>query len=269
MMPWPKAPEAAEPAPESAAPKPKAARSFRVDPLAIAASAAAIGFVAVSLFAVYDHVRQHDLVAGKALEAQELSRSVAALKTRIDTIEAARSQEQTAELKKTLGEIRSAAAVAQGANASLAQLGQRVDKIDKEQNGRLDKLNERIDQATAKIDQATSNRSAEIVARLERLEKRPVTVAVAQPAPPAPPAPSPKLTTTTAPQSPAPGVSNDVTGSIDKPKPLLRGYTLAEVTAASLISKVGTAATASPLATCCRARAAFCASSGAVRTGWS
>jgi hypothetical protein len=219
LMPWPPGPDAEAAASASAAGKPQ--RSWRPDPLTVAASLAAVGFVAVSLFAAYDHVRERALVAGKAQEAQELSKSLTALKTRIDALEVARSQEQTAELKKTLSEIKSVAASAQGAQGALAQLTQRVDKIDKEQNTRLDKLGEKVDQTSA-------NRFAEIVARLEKLEKRPVTVALAQPAPAPKPLPVPPSAPAAKP-SPFPAVSNDVTGSIERPKPVLRGFTLDDV----------------------------------------
>ena len=216
LMPWPQAPDA-----EAAAAAAKPQRSWRPDPLTVAASFAAVGFVAVSLFAAYDHVRERALVAGKAQEAQELQKSVTALKTRIDALEVARNQEQTAELKKTLTEIKSAATSAQGAQGALAQLAQRVDKIDKEQNTRLDKLGEKVDQTSA-------NRFAEIVARLEKLEKRPMTVALAQPAPAPKPLPVPPAAPAAKP-SPIPAVSNDVTGSIERPKPVLRGFTLDDV----------------------------------------
>ena len=217
LMPWPQGPDAEAAA--AAAAKPR--RSWRPDPLTLAASFAAVGFVAVSLFAAYDHVRERALVAGKAQEAQELSKSLTALKTRIDALEVARSQEQTADLKKTLSEIKSVAASAQGAQGALAQLAQRVDKIDKEQNTRLDKLGEKVDQTSA-------NRFAEIVARLEKLEKRPMTVALAQPAPAPKPLPVPPAAPAAKP-SPIPAVSNDVTGSIERPKPVLRGFTIDDV----------------------------------------
>ena len=212
LMPWP---EAVKPEAKAAAAA-KPPKTWRIDPLGAAASVAAVGFVIVSLFAGYDHVSERALVAGKTEEAQDLAKSVAALKTRIDAIETARSQEQTAEFKKTLADIKATAATAQGANSALAQLTQRVDKMDKEQNVRLDKLNERADQTTANA------RLAEIVARLDKLEKRPITVAAVQPSPQ--PAPVAKAT-----PSPSPGISNDITGSIDRPKPILRAFTLDDV----------------------------------------
>jgi hypothetical protein len=207
LLPWPKAPGAAEAPPQ---PKPKA--RWRLDPLGLAAGLAAAGFVAVSLFAGYDHFHQTAMVAAKAQENQDIVKTVATLKTRIEAVEAARSQEQTAELHKTLAEVKAATQSAQGVGASVGQLAQRVDKLEKDENARLDKLGEKLEQTAA-------NRNAEIIARLEKLEKRPATVALAQPAPP-PAAPKPTAT---------PAVSNDITGSIEKPKPLLRSYVLNEV----------------------------------------
>ena len=136
---------------------------------------AAAGFIAVSLFAGFDHFHQTALVAAKAQENQDIVKTVATLKTRIEAIEATRSQEQTAELRKTLAEVKAATLSAQGVTASMGQLAQHVDKVEKEKGPRIDKLGE-------KLEQTASNRNAEIIARLEKLEKRPVTVAVAQPA---------------------------------------------------------------------------------------
>ena len=183
-------------------------------------SIAAVGFVSVSLFAGYDHLRQHALIAARTQDNQELVKSFAAIKTRIDAIESARSQEQTAELHKTLAEIKPRRASAQGANAAMTQLAQRVDKLEKDQSAAVS-----TNSATSSNRRA-SNRYAEIVARLEKLEKKPATVAVAQPTPPQP-APSAVVQPTPSPRRLA--VSNETTGSIEKPKPLLRGYALDDV----------------------------------------
>ncbi len=210
---WPKSPSEDEAPPSKTASKPKTA--FRIDPLGLAASLAAIGFIAVGVFAGYDHAHQSAQFAAKSAENQELQKSVAGLKARIEAIEVARSQEQTAELHKTLAEIKTVAANAQGVTASVVQLGQRVDRLEKDQNARIDKLGDKFEQTTA-------NRYSEIVARLEKLEKKPTTVALAQPAPPTPPTPQAK-------PSPSPSVANDITGSIDKPKTILRGYVVDDV----------------------------------------
>lgn len=200
--------------------KPKS--SWRLDPLGIAAALAALGFLGVGAFAGLDHMRQTALVADKSQENVTLVETVGALKTRIEAIETARSQEQSAELHKTLAEIKATAATAQGYGASIGQLAQRVDRLEKDQNARFDRLSERIDQSAV-------GRLGELVARLDRLEKKPAAAAVALAAPTAPPPPpSPTPAKAQTPPMP-PNVANDITGSIEKPKPVLRGYALEDI----------------------------------------
>lgn len=215
LVPWWNASEANAAGPKAT---PKPAR--RLDPLGIAASLAALGFLAVGAFAGFDHMRQSALVAGKDQENESLVDSVAALKTRIEAIETMRSQEQSAELRKALSEIKATAVTAQGYGASIGQLAQRVDRLEKDQNARFDRLSERIDQSSA-------GRIGEIVARLDKLEKKPASIALATPPAP-PPAPAPAPAKAPAPPMP-PNVSNDITGSIDKPKAILRGYALEDI----------------------------------------
>jgi hypothetical protein len=204
--------------PKTSEPKP----SRRLDPLGIAAALAALGILGLGAFAGVDHLRQSALVAGKAEESRTLAETVAALQTRIEAIETTRSQEQSAELRKTLAEVKTIAVAAQGYGASIGQLGQRVDRLEKDQNARFDRLSERIDQSA-------SGRFGEIVARLDRLEKKPASAApaIALAAPPLP-TPSPAPTKAATPPMPA-NVSNDITGSIDKPKAVLRGYALEDI----------------------------------------
>lgn len=80
-------------------------------------------------------------------------------------------------------------------------MSQRVERLDREQGEKLDKLGERVDHET-------NAATTEIAARLDKLEKPPVT-------PPAPAAQPPKL---------GPNVSMEPTGSIGRSKQILRGY---------------------------------------------
>jgi hypothetical protein len=216
LVPWLNAFDAA---PKASAAKAKPSR--RLDPLGIAASLAALGILAVGAFAGVDHMRQSALVSDKSLENQTLVESVAALKTRIETIEAARSQEQSTELRKTLAEVKSIAVTAQGYGASIGQMAQRVDRLEKDQNVRFDKLSERIDQSA-------SARFGEIVARLDKLEKKPPAPAPAPVVALAAPQPSSAPAKVLIPPIPT-NVSNEITGSIEKPKPVLRGYALEDI----------------------------------------
>ena len=128
--------------------------------------------VAVGVYAAYDHVSQSALVELKTHENAAVVAAVASLKTRMEAIENERSHEELAELHKTLGEIKSAVAAAHDFSGALNQISQRVDRVEKDQGARLDKLGERID-----CDFAA--RFAEIVTRLDKLERKPAAVAAA------------------------------------------------------------------------------------------
>ncbi len=189
---------------------------WRFDPVAIAAGIAALGLVGIGGLAAYDHMRQSAAFAVKAQETQDLAANVNLLKSRLDAIEAARAHEEIADLHKVLGEIKAGASATQGFGASLAQLTARVDRVEKDQGARFDKLGERIDRDAAA-------RFADIAARIDKLEKKAAAPAVAATAPVAPQKPA------SAPLAGAPNVSNETTGSIEKPKPLLRGYALDDI----------------------------------------
>jgi hypothetical protein len=113
-------------------------------------------------------------------------------------------------LRRSIGEIRSNVAASRDLSGALVQLAQRVDKLDREENAKVDELNERVDRET-------SAEATDLAARIDKLEKK--VVASAAPAnPPSPPQKqslSPKL---------GPNVLMETTGSIDRPRPILRGY---------------------------------------------
>jgi len=170
-----------------------------------AAAVAAFALAAVVLGAaglvVFDHHRQADLLAARAHENAELARTVSALNARLQAVESAKGRDEFAELRRSVGDLKSATATSRELGAAIAQLSQRVEKLDREQGAKFDKLGQRVDQ------QANA-RTAEIAARLDKLEKKP--------APASPPvSPPPKL---------GPKVSMEETGSITRPRPLLRGY---------------------------------------------
>jgi hypothetical protein len=189
----------------------------------LAAGLAAVA--AVTAVGLYDHARQSNIIAAKAEESLSLAQTVKALKDRIDAIEATRARDESADLRKIAAEIKAEGGATHDLTGALAQLASRVDRVDHDQNARLDKLAERIDHDPAA-------RLAELGARIDKLEKRPPAAVVASvtppPAPPTPtPAPKPAVSTT----GPKPDVlvSNETTGSIDKPRPTVRGYWLVEV----------------------------------------
>lgn len=173
---------------------------------------------AITAAGLYDHTRQSTLLAAKAEESRGLEQTVKTLKDRLDAMEAARSHDENADLRKMTAELKAESNATRDLNGALAQLATRVDRVDHDQNARLDKLAERIDHdATARI--------AELGTRIEKLEKRPpAPVVAAVSPPPAPPAAKPA-----APARSDLVASNDITGSIDKPRAPLRGYWLVDV----------------------------------------
>jgi hypothetical protein len=90
----------------------------------------------------------------------------------------------------------------------LAQLSQRVDKLDHEASAKVDKLTERVDHEATAL-------TAGLSTRMDKLEQKI-----------APPPAPPQVTQTK--QSPArpkfDNVAMDRTSSIERPRPLLRGY---------------------------------------------
>ena len=186
--------------------------------------AAGLALVAgVTAVGLYDHSRQATVLAAKAEESASLVQTVAALKQRIDAMEAARTRDESVDLRKIAAEMKAGRDGTHDLSNALAQLGARVDRVDHDQNARIDKLSDHLDHDAAA-------RIAELSARIEKLEKRPVTQVVAAVTPPPPPAPAkPAVVPPTAPAKPEPAVSNETTGSIEKPKPMLHSYQLIDV----------------------------------------
>lgn len=169
------------------------------------AAAAALAFAFVALgagtFAVVE--RQTHLLAQRTRENAQLAQTVSALNARLQAIESTKGRDELVELRRSVADIKTATATSRELSSAIAQLTQRVEKLDREQGAKLDKLGERVDHET-------TTRTAELSARLEKLEKKP-----APPATPPSPPPPPKF---------GANVSMDPTGSIDRPRPVLRGY---------------------------------------------
>ena len=169
---------------------------------------------AIGAGALYDHSRQSALLAAHAQETESLASTLNALKIRLDAIEGSRGREEGAELRKALGEIKAQIATPREVSAAVAQLTARVDRVERDQNTRLDRLGEHVDHDLP-------SRLSDILARLDKLEKKS-----------APPMVGPIAPSTKQAMLPARGDSanpSDTTGSIEKPRPLLRGYTIDDV----------------------------------------
>jgi len=176
--------------------------------------AAGLALIAgVSAPALYDHARQTSLLVAKSEETRNLADTVKTLKDRIDAIEAARSRDESADLRKVAAELKGASAGVRDLSANLGQTNARIDKLERDHGARLDKLADRFDHETAGKLADLSSKLADLSGRVDKVEKRPVAAVAVAPAPPAKPVP-------------AAAVSNETTGSIDRPK--LRGYWLVD-----------------------------------------
>jgi hypothetical protein len=194
--------------------EPRAGRSgwFSRSSIALAAAIAFAAFGAGALV-INDHRGEAALLAEHAHETESLARTVDALTARLSAIDSAKAHDELIELRRSVGEIRSSSASSQELSAALAQLSQRVERLDREESARVDKLGDRFGhEAGAQV--------AELSARIENLEKK--VVAAAAPAPPPSPPSQPKQPAL----SPKFGanVSMETTGSIERPRPLLRRY---------------------------------------------
>jgi hypothetical protein len=188
---------------------------FRLRLAAVAAMAVAGLAVGATWLAMDEHRRQANVIAEHAHQTEALARTVDAVTARLDALDSAKAHDELVELRRSIGEIRSSSASSLELGAALAQLSQRVDKLDHEASTKVDKLGERFDhEASAK--------AAELSARIEKLEKKVVAVAA--------PAPSPPANTTSPSKQPGsppglgPNVSMETTGSIERPRPMLRRY---------------------------------------------
>ncbi len=198
-----------EPRPARAArPEPERTKPRQQSRLLAAAAALAVGAALASAATIAIESRpQAARLAQSERETQSLAKAIEGIGARLDAIDSARSQQDLADLRRSLGDIKSHAVSPRDLDAALTQLSKRIDSFDREANAKVDKLGERVDHDTAL-------RTAELAERLDKLEKK---VAASPPAP---------VVAETKPVAPKPGpsVSPDRTGSIERARPVLRGY---------------------------------------------
>lgn len=177
---------------------------------ALAAAAAIAVVVAVAGALVWEHRQQAAILAERARETESLAQSVSSLKVRLDAIDAAKSRDDLADLRRSVGDMKSTVVSAREFNSALALLSERVDKLDNEESAKVNKLNERVDHGTSAL-------TAELSTRIEALEKKIVAPMSA---------PAQVGQTGQLPVQPKFGgdVSMETTASIERPRPLLRGY---------------------------------------------
>ena len=196
----------------NSAPRPQPPPSNRLfsSRFALAAAAAIAVVVAVAGALVWEHRQQAAILAERARETESLAQSISSLKVRLDAIDAAKSRDDLADLRRSVGDMKSTVASAREFNSALAQLSGRVDKLDNEESAKVDKLSQRVDHDTSTL-------TAELSTRVDKLEKKIVAPisAPAQVEQPGQPPVQPKFSA---------NVSMEATGSIERPRPLLRGY---------------------------------------------
>lgn len=176
-----------------------------------ALAAAALGVVVIVAGAlVWEHRQQANFLAERANETESLAQAVESLKVRLDAIDSARSSDDLADLRRSIGDMKSAVVSARAFDGAVAQLSQRVDKLDHEEGVKVDKLSDRVDHEASVL-------TAQFSARFDKLEKMgvaPVSAPAQAAQPPQPPV-QPKFNA---------NVSMETTGSIDRPRPVLRSY---------------------------------------------
>ena len=198
------------PARSQAESEPKAASEGLLSSrFAFAAAAALAVVVSVAGALVWEDRQQANMLAERAKETESLAQTVKSLKVRLDTIDVAKSRDELSDLRRSVGDMKSAAVSTREFNTALAQLAQRVDKLDNEASAKVEKL-------SARVDQEANTLTNQLSPRLDKLEKKIV-----------PPLPIPAQAAQAGQPLalPKPGtVSMETTASIERPRPLLRGY---------------------------------------------
>jgi hypothetical protein len=192
----------------AAGPRPAAPPRLSLSRFHLAAAAALAVVVAVAGALVLEDRQQAQALAERTAETESLAHTIKSLKVRLDAIDTAMSNAGLSDLRQSVGEIKSTTVSTREISGALTQLSQRVDKLDHEAAAKVDKLTERVDHEASAV-------TAGLNTRIDKLEQKiaappPAPLQVAQPKP--------------APRSKFDNVAMDKTGSIERPKPVLRGY---------------------------------------------
>ena len=182
----------------------------------IGAAASLACVVLVGMGAAAAHVQALRSIRTAERHEKALAERLDAMSTRLEAVDANRTRDDLANLRKVLAEIKAGAASSKEAAGAVGQLAARVDKLEKDQNARLDKLGDRIDHDAAA-------RLVEVTARLDKLEGKTQVAVAATPSPPLKPAGKTEVAKS------EPPVSNETTGALEKPKPRLRGFYLSAI----------------------------------------
>ena len=173
-------------------------------PYAAAAALAIVAAVAGALF--LEDRQQAKALAEQASENETLAHTIKSLKVRLDAIDTAMSNAGLADLRQSVGEIKSNLVSNREFTGAVAQLSQRVDKLDHEASAKVEKLSERVDHEANAL-------TAGLSTRIDKLEQK-----IAAPPPASPQVAQPKQTSA---RPKFDNVAMDKTSSIERPKPLL------------------------------------------------
>ena len=207
----------------------------------LGAAAAGLALIGVLAAASISYKSQQDqILVSQNRETENLADTVKALKARIATLETTR-RDDLADVRKSVSDLKGGLNAARDAGSATTQLSARYDRVEREQDARIEKLGERVDHDAAaryadltakleklseRVDHDASARNADLSARIEKLEKKAAAVVAsaaptqnqtAAAAPLKPPAPT----------QPAQGVSKETTGSI-APRGPIRGWIVRE-----------------------------------------
>ena len=136
--------------------------SFRL-PLAAMAALAVVVSVAGGLF--LEDRQQAKALAEQASENASLAHTIKSLKVRLDAIDTAMSSGDLADLRQSVGQIKSTVVSNREFSGTLTQLSQRVDKLDHEASAKVDKLSERVDHEASVLTTGLSS-------RIDKLEQK-------------------------------------------------------------------------------------------------
>ena len=112
-----------------------------------------------------EHRQQAKALAEQASETEALAHTIKSLKVRLDAIDSAMSSADLADLRRSVGEIKSNLVSTREFSGALAQLSQRVDKLDHEESAKVDKLSERVDREASAL-------TAGLSTRIDKLEQK-------------------------------------------------------------------------------------------------
>lgn len=123
--------------------------------------------------AIHQSLGQSALLATQARENEQLVSTVANLRERLDALEAARAHDETAEIRKVVGELKTQGSATHDVAAAIGQLSTRVERVERDQGTHLDKIGERMDHEA-------SSHFADLAARIDKLEKKAAPAAPAK-----------------------------------------------------------------------------------------